>query len=432
MKFETLKTTVLIILVITSLLLTFGLWNYQPNEDLQVTTNTNYLNEVDLGGKEETKRSIIKPSSIIFHSEGQYYGFSNPLEQDLLFQDMQEWVLSDYIREDQKGAFENDNQVEVIFPNEIPVSVIQSLFVLKENEQLPDWSFRRAYITFNQSYSSLNIYFPSVDGTEQVKFTINNASMYTQLWNFVQTKQELVSFIKYGPNNQPIYIPEDSIEMTIRSLAIETIPPPKLLEALFPNQSLISSNVGEAYFTDGQRGMQVLQNGLGIEYINPVHSNKRNRNPLELIDLSILDVNDHKGWTDDFRLENIDLTENLIQYRMHYDGYPVYHRLGLTRIEQQWRDNERFQYIRPLFKLNNLLGSDNIKLKSGEDVINALLNEGNYDLSYVTDLALGYRLNYLDRASYSVILYPAWFIKYRDEWQAMRFTDVEEMERGGE
>lgn len=432
MKFETIKTIVLTILIIISLLLTFGLWNYQPNRDLLYTTNTKYVSEVDLGGIEETKRSIVKPNAIIFHSNNEYFGFKEPKEQQLLYQDMQDWVLSDYQLSDRKGDLDNQQLVEIIFPDAIPLDLIKSLFTVEEDGELPLWSFQRAYITFNDSYNTLNFYFVSLDEREQVRFTVNNAAMYIQLSSYFLTENNLIELIKYREERKAIYLPKDPLELRSRSLAIETITPTLLLNALFSNPSLVSSNVGEAYFTDGQRGMHVLQNGLNIEFINPIHSNKVQKAPVELIERSVLKVNEHKGWTDNFYLEDINLVENAVNYRMHYEGYPVYNRTGLANIEQQWRENELYQYARPLFKLNNLLGSDNVKLKSGEEVIEALETEGKYNLTEVKDIQLGYQLSYLEGASYSVLLYPAWFIKYKDEWQEMRFVEYEEMEKGGE
>ena len=84
MKLETFKTIILTILVGISLLLTFSLWNYQPNYDPLYPTSSNYVNEVDAGGIEETKRSIIEPINIVFHYDGETYGFEKRGELQFL------------------------------------------------------------------------------------------------------------------------------------------------------------------------------------------------------------------------------------------------------------------------------------------------------------------------------------------------------------
>src|SRR5699024_12576249 len=55
----------------------------------------------------------------------------------------------------------NKYQVEVIFPTALPIEVIKSLFTLSEVDDLPSLSFKRMFITFNETYSMLQINFLS-------------------------------------------------------------------------------------------------------------------------------------------------------------------------------------------------------------------------------------------------------------------------------
>src|SRR5690606_18298227 len=129
----------------------------------------------------------------------------------------------------------------------------------KENDPLPTWSFQRVFITFNESYSSLNVYFLSIDGREQVKYVVNNAAVYTHIASIAENKQDLIEYKEFKLNESSIYIPANEVEMRSRSLAVETISPTLFVDALL-NPSLVSQNVGEGYYTDGQRGMDILQN----------------------------------------------------------------------------------------------------------------------------------------------------------------------------
>src|SRR5690625_1383171 len=113
MTFETFKSILLIVLVSVSLLLTLGLWNYQP--DYQHNTGLKYVNEVDLGGDVESTKTMIQPSSIIFHINNQYFGFNHAMDQLDLYEDMQEWELLDIEIRDRKSTRLNSSHVAISY-----------------------------------------------------------------------------------------------------------------------------------------------------------------------------------------------------------------------------------------------------------------------------------------------------------------------------
>src|SRR5699024_11125501 len=74
------KSYILAILVLISLLLTFSLWNYKPNYER--VFDTDYVDEVNLGGTKKTKAEVVKPESIIFKRNDNYFSFNQPTEKD--------------------------------------------------------------------------------------------------------------------------------------------------------------------------------------------------------------------------------------------------------------------------------------------------------------------------------------------------------------
>src|SRR5690625_891410 len=113
MKFESVKTFILTILVGLSLLLTFGLWTYQPEHEL--LNDTSYINEVDIGGIEEAKKDIIEPNHIIFHKDQRYFGYEDPINRQNLYKDIQSWTLYKLHISEDNGDPEHIYQVEVFF-----------------------------------------------------------------------------------------------------------------------------------------------------------------------------------------------------------------------------------------------------------------------------------------------------------------------------
>src|SRR5690625_6048600 len=117
----------------------------------------------------------------------------------------------------------------------------------------------------------------------------------------------------------PIYLPVEEPEMKARSFAVDHSDTDLLINALFSNPASVNLNDGEAYHTDGQRGMEILNDGGSMEFVNPIHSNKEHKDAMELLDQSLGNINGHKGWTDKYFLEEIDANADLIRYQMKYD-----------------------------------------------------------------------------------------------------------------
>src|SRR5690625_4359955 len=284
MNMETFKTFILIILVGLSLLLTVGLWNYQPDYD-QYGAGLKYVNEADLGGDETTKKQILKPSLIIFHTEEETFGFKDPQDMQQLYESMQKWEFSDQITKDHDELPKNGERIEIFFPTQLSMAILGHIFTLDDQEQsLPSWSFQRLVFVIDLRQTKVTAHFLSVDGRKQAVFSINESKAFAVLADHLQNKGALMPYISLENTKEPIYVPKEKVDVHERTLAVIRIEPNTLVDALFKDPSLVSPNVGEAYYTDGQRGLRVLQNGNSAEYINPIHSNYDQMDLVSLLD----------------------------------------------------------------------------------------------------------------------------------------------------
>src|SRR5690625_4623575 len=164
------------------------------------------------------------------------------------------------------------------------------------------------------------------------------------LFRYFKKEKEITEFIKFNYTHQPIYKPKNPIEMQKKTLVSSSIEPDLFINALFINPNLVTPNRKEAYFTDGQRGMSVLQDGKKLEFINPVQSSFERLSAVELIDKSIHHINDHKGWTNDYFFDEIKGSKNEVVFRLYHDGYPLFDHAGLTIMEEEWKEQNLYQY----------------------------------------------------------------------------------------
>src|SRR5699024_11071968 len=180
---------------------------------------------------------------------------------------------------------------------------------------------------------------------------------YNLMWDYISTQEDLRSLMAVNEEEGiPFYIPEESMDMTRWSLTVNMVDPNIMKDALFNNPSIVGRNLSkgdEVYYTDAQRGMRVYENRRVMEFANPYEAASEPDDPVTLLDLSMSNINDQKGWTDDFRLLELDQANSKIVYQMFYQGFPVYDMTEMTQIEQQWRNQNLYEYTRPLFQIDD-------------------------------------------------------------------------------
>src|SRR5699024_11796891 len=113
---------------------------------------------------------------------------------------------------------------------------------------------------------------------------------------------------------------------------------------------------------------------------------------------------------------------NKIRYRMTYEGYPLSDNHHLSVIEQEWRDQELYNYVRPLVEVGNVLNNEDSELISGEKLIKLIeQNKGNVKLDNMKDIGVVYDLSVRDDRS--LTLKPEWYFVYDSEWDSIDVDD---------
>ncbi|WP_284140637.1 MULTISPECIES: two-component system activity regulator YycH [unclassified Virgibacillus] len=428
MRLEVVKTYVLVILVGLSLLLTFNIWSFQPNFD-SLDLKSSYLGEDEfyLNGKDQKVKQLIEPSNIIFHRQGVFYGFESPKIEHSIYQDMQTWMMYDFRLRENAAPMDEKYQVEIQFPVQLPMKLINSLFNFNEDiNELPNWSFERMYITFNREKSLMTIHFVSVDGRNEATAIVNNATKFDTMWKYMNQLEGLEQYVLVEGARNPIYIPKYPEEVTMLTLSASQTDPKNLVNALFNNPfTSVTWNSDLKLYTDGSRQMRIVQERRYMEFTNPKNNKDFIRmGPIDLIVKSMNNINEYKGWTDDYNLQYIDTSKNLIRYLMYYEGYPVFNNSNLTEIEQQWRDQDIFQYQRPLFSINNSFGGDPVELPSADEVITSIKENKNIDVKQIEDIRIGYTLRFHNTNFMTLTLEPAWYMNYNGDWKEIIQEDM--------
>src|SRR5699024_5928814 len=206
----------------------------------------------------------------------------------------------------------------------------------------------RVFMTLNDDDQAIEVLILSTDKQRQLTATIDKNESYHILLSYLTDENEFLQQVTvFDSKDRPIYVPVDEVMMQRKTIIANKIDPELFINALFRNPSLVTRNIREAYFTDGQRGMRVAQDNLRLEYINPIQANYERLSPFDLIDKSVMNINEHKGWVNNYTFDGINRNTNNIRYRLTYDGYTVFDHNQLSIIEQEWRNQELYKYSRP-------------------------------------------------------------------------------------
>lgn len=429
MKLETFKSILLVLLIGLSLLLTFGLWNYQSEfEELDDKEN---VSDTSVGGnKMEAESNVILPSSIIFHAGQQHLGYKDPQKQQQLFEDMQTWVYTNFSIKDANWDAD-DFDIEIRFPDALPIQVVTSLFQFTNTDKVDaNWSFDHIYLRLKEDTSTITVLFPSVDGRRQATASVSNSANYNQFKQLFASREDLTEFLLFNEGERDIFIPSKTKDLKKRSLIVNKIPSDRFVRALFPNTTRVNRSdegergIGEFYFADSEREMRIQYHETKLEYYYPyaTDNDAGQNDPVELIDRSISTIDSHDGWFANYQLYDLDTSSNRVIYRMSYNGYPVYNEYGLSLMEVQYQGLDIYRYNRSLLKLSNEVRTEDIDVPSGADVIRYVNNELTDEVDQIQDIQLMYDFQY--QTDNSVILNPVWFMQINGTWKKL-FPDLE-------
>lgn len=424
MKYESIKTFILVVLIFISFVLSYIVWSYQPNFDY--LSEESHVSEIDVGGEEKTKNELVEPIKIAFKNEEHIKSFKEPEDRREMYKDMAAWVMDDVEETKTKGRPDANQYVELVFPTAIPAPLLTNLFTFDDEVNLPNWDFERVFMIPEEESKSIKVVVLSEDHKQQLKAKINKTEAYNTVQSYVNDENDsLEDSIVLDEGSDPIYLPASTSEWTNKTVVASSIDSELFVNALFPNPSLVTMNTGEGYFTDGQRGMEVTDDGRKLEYINPLETNYERIDSNDLLDISVNHMNEHEGWTNNFMFSGTTKSKNNIRFRLTYNGLPVYDQDKYSVIEQEWRDDDLHQYNRPLIEVGSLLNEEDTELSSGEEVRdNIAANPDKYNLTDIKDVRIGYYMDYSDD-THSLTLEASWFIQYSDDWVQL---DEEELD----
>ena len=201
MRYESVKSILLTVLVITSIVLTWNLWTYQPEYE---AIQNKLFREVSISDKKETG-SLIKPVKVMFHQNDSHYGTFNGVEINPIIEEMKKWTFYDFrnvtssISPSELEEMQHSNgKVEIIFPDEVPITLYKSVLKFEE-AKIPSVTFNKIVINISNIQKESVVYFISSEPNSYKVYEFNIRANYLQ--EFVR------NFADHAPDKYQSYFP---------------------------------------------------------------------------------------------------------------------------------------------------------------------------------------------------------------------------------
>ncbi|MBC6316143.1 YycH family regulatory protein [Listeria grandensis] len=423
MKGTKIRGIILTVLVVISVFLSYSLWKVQP--DYEVIDNETVKKEQI--AKLRQPEQVFRPTAVYLHQNESNYVTQNLTMINALVKAGTTFDFSELVRTDKMNAsyqemMHQDDSVELVFPNAVPLSIYSQVFRLKgDNFDLN--SFNR--ITFNLTKSEnglFSVYFGN-DSNEQIyqgSVQQDQVNMLKQI--LTEQKTVLAPVDEVYKNKQYLFLSNAPVKLRQQQYVIETIDIGLFKNALFGDGSKVKGQ--DNSFTNGSSSMTINPDAKVLTYVDPAQE-RRDTSQLssamksEQIQASFNFINDHWGWTGNYYYSGYAADNSTTAFSLFVQGLPVFNDDGMSQILVSEGTESVYKYQRPFFKLGAQITTESkeVTLPSSVSVYENLIKtvEPNDIQMIVPGYVMGYEQN---NNSYNrvVELKPAWFYKYNGTW----------------
>ncbi|WP_040285314.1 YycH family regulatory protein [Sporosarcina koreensis] len=435
---EAIKSVVLLLLVILSITFTFSIWSYAPKFK---TIDSNQAVEGSVTNVTDKRpvSDIVLPYKWVFKlGEDDLLGTTDPQDIEPVLSEMMRWKMFGMTAVDQQmtpaeldALLKRSNQYVLYYPGEVPIGVYKDVLEI-EDKNVPEVLFNRLIVNWNPEDSLPEIHFVSTVSKTHYKAKVKMEDTQQFQKSIIKKGKQLGRYKEVPVDEtRTLTVADEPLELDHATYIVEEINPSLFKDALFndPNavrRNLIDTNTEE--YGDDHAFMNVNTKTKVLRFVYPPDSQEL-AIPSELMSTSIEFVNDHNGWTDDYRYSYMNPVSRYIQFQLYDGGLPVFSDIpNETEITEILGDNRIHQYIRPYYTLNSPIKTYKKTLPAATEVAKVLQESDELDATGLEEIKPGY-LMFHDTETGVMRLEPYWFYYIKGNWEV--FKDVQARKGGG-
>ncbi|WP_042478427.1 YycH family regulatory protein [Bacillus ndiopicus] len=431
---EHIKSVILFLLVILSLVLTFLAWSYKPKyqtiEDIQIE-------HIALGEPKALNR-VVKPYRLLFKDEENFTGTTSTTVIDTLMDEFSSMEANDLTLINHNLADDKLNEMLraqdrmiLFFQADIPMPTFASILPFHDKDNIPETTFNRVVIDWSRLAATDQLQFLFISSNNRTMYRsfvkVNNKTSFQR--NIIDRAVQFDSYMEIERTDATsLYVLTNPTEINPYAYLVESISIELLKKILFIDPNIVQRNIESAQsekYTDDMSLMRLDIQNQSIHYVYPPAESISPIAASILMKDSIDFLNEHGGITADYRFAAMNYQKHVTEYQMFFNGLPVYSDTTLTRISTTWGDNRIFRYRRPYYMLDTPIPADKAakELASGPRTIDYIQTTLKEDINEVEDLVIGYYLVH-DAEADLFTLEPSWFMLTENGWERLTFERV--------
>lgn len=420
---EQIKSLLLTFLVILSITFTLLIWNYKP--DYKIIEETQ-VEEILIKQPKELQ-DVLKPYRLLYHQDNQFFGTVSPNVFNNLYSHLVSWqtydlelIKNDLTDEKMNELLRTNNRATLFFNEEIPLQVFSSILTFNDKE-LPQLSFTRLIIDWGnlESSNQVQLLFLNTEKRILLRGYVDLLQADRFVEDIIEPANNYSTYVEIErDSSRSLYIAENPIPATRYTYVIEEISTDLFKEIVFPEPNIVQrtkeNNQADRY-SDDTSIMTVDTKTHIINYVQPFEESIVPIQSSKLVVDSFDYVNDHGGFTADYRFSSMNVGKHIIEYQLFLHGLPVYGDMTTTSIVTTWGENRIYRYRRPYYLIEEAYERAQKELASGEEVIEHIRKLKDYPFKEVEEVVIGFYL-IQDEERDSFILEPSWFAITNNVW----------------
>ena len=422
---ELIKSYLLAFLVLLSIVLTLMIWNYKPEYTVIEEAR---VDEIMIGDTKQLQ-DILKPYRLLYRQEDQFYGtVSNDVIQSV-YDKISTWdvhevdlINSNLSDEQMNKMLRENNRLTLFFNEEVPLQVFSGILPFNEKE-VPDVSFTRLILDWSEvlSNNQLQLLFLNTEKRILLRSTIDISNSMQFMEEIVDPIKEYQAYFEVERESLlSLYVAQEAMESIQYTYFIDKTSPDLYKNILFGDLGIVkrsTDNTREEKYNDGTSVMTVDTQNHILNYVYPQAESIAPIPSATLLSDSFNFINDHGGFTADYRFSSMNVVKHVTEYQLFIQGYPIYSSITTSRIITTWGENRIYRYRRPYYSIDNEIRSFRTtqQLPSGDEVIEYLKNMKDQPFDEIDEVIVGYHL-VQDIKKGIFLLEPSWFIISNNVW----------------
>lgn len=424
-----LKGIILLTLVISSIVLTYKIWNFRPNL-ANIETSITKTNTALSPKNVDDINSIFLPYQVVVYSDNNVLGTT---DKDMLIEFVKRissLKVSDISDKNQGISYMSkslkDKFVMLDYAGNLPVAIYLTDILEDTVKEDSNAQFKRIIIDSHKK-QNLILYMMTNDNRMLEIETNGSSKAFNTLVR--SSRKSMESYIGVITNERTtdeltsLYVPEKPKQTQAYSYLADNINVDDINKAVLGDKNSIiersDNNRSKTY--NSNTGIVKMTNNENYKFNNLSEVDHGKPNPMNNLINSFNFISEHRGFTDDYRYFGVRDADSAIKYQMFFKGYPVFNRRNLSEIDIIWGDDNVYEYKRGLYTTSVAVpAKEKVKqLPTAEEVRFSLASNKHYHFERVSNMMIGYKMERSDEETIQSTLSfkPAWFIKYNDEWK---------------